>query len=327
MSPLVAFVIAVALVPLMGPVGRRIGMVDRPDGAPLAIHAKEVPLTGGVAVTLAGFAGAAFAGAAMASSGGWWLAACVLAALVIGSLDDVRDRSPVLRVAVLGLAGVAGGLWAIGVVPTAPEIAVALGIVLVPASANGVNLVDGADGLAGATGAVAAIGMAAVAHVVLVPEVVSVSAALAGALAGFLVWNRPPARVFLGNGGAYAVGAALGAIATAVIVVAGLRGLVASGLCLGVFAFEVLATLARRLGRGGGITTGDRDHTYDLLARRIGRDRSTAAMVGAGLILAASGVVASLAPAPWCAAIGLAAAGLAGVFGARVRRVAVTRPT
>ncbi len=70
---------------------------------------------------------------------------------------------------------------------------------------NGVNLMDGLDMLAGGTVAVAAVGFA----VVLVGTGRHLGVALAASLLGFLVFNRPPARIYLGDGGSYLLGTTL----------------------------------------------------------------------------------------------------------------------
>ena len=70
---------------------------------------------------------------------------------------------------------------------------------------NGVNLIDGLDMLAGGVAAVAAGGFAVILH----GSGRQLAIALAASLLGFLVYNRPPARVYLGDGGAYLLGTGL----------------------------------------------------------------------------------------------------------------------
>jgi hypothetical protein len=116
---------------------------------------------------------------------------------------------------------------------------------------------------------------------------------LAGALVGFLAWNLPPARVFLGNGGAYGLGSLLTVLAAQATVLHGYHGLLAAGLCLGVFAFELSFTVVRRLVSSQRLATGDRRHSYDLLGRSRGnRDRSTLALWTLGAVSAGAGYAA-----------------------------------
>lgn len=84
------------------------------------------------------------------------------------------------------------------------------GFVLV-AESNATNLTDGLDGLMGGTGAIAFFGLAAVtapSH----PDLMVFCAAMAGACLGFVLHNHNPARVFMGDTGSLALGAALGAV-------------------------------------------------------------------------------------------------------------------
>ena len=139
-------------------------------------------------------------------------------------------------------------------------------------------MVDGQDGLAGGLGAIAALGLAGVLATIGVSTVLPF--ALAGGLLGFLVWNRPPARVFLGDGGAYAAGVFLAASA-AQATAEGWHGLLAAGACLGVFAYELVATIVRRLVRSEPAIRGDRDHSYDRMGLRLrSRGAATAVMWG-----------------------------------------------
>ena len=161
-------------------------------------------------------------------------------------------------------------------------------VVLLLLMANAVNLIDGQDGLAGGLGAIASIGLAAVVAANGADPVLAL--VVAGALVGFLAWNLPPARVFLGNGGAYGLGALLTVLAAQATIGHGWHGLLAAALCLGVFAFELTFTVVRRLVGSPGLAVGDRRHSYDLLGRSRGnRDRSTLALWTLGAVSAGAG--------------------------------------
>jgi UDP-GlcNAc:undecaprenyl-phosphate/decaprenyl-phosphate GlcNAc-1-phosphate transferase len=259
MSFLIAFVIGVALTPILGAVGRRIGLVDRPGE--LKIHTGAVPVTGGAAVVAAVLAGVALAGHLDP-----WLAAAGVIALGGGLIDDLHPFSPWLRLLVQTAAG---GLLVMGGLRLEPfgGLGAPALVVATVAACNAVNMVDGQDGLAGGLGAIAALGLAGVLATIGVSAVLPF--ALAGGLLGFLVWNRPPARVFLGDGGAYAVGVFL-TVSAAQATAEGWHGLLAAGACLGVLSYELVATIVRRLVRSEPAIRGDRDHSYDRLGVRLG---------------------------------------------------------
>jgi UDP-GlcNAc:undecaprenyl-phosphate GlcNAc-1-phosphate transferase len=164
-------------------------------------------------------------------------------------------------------------------------------VLAVVACCNAVNMIDGQDGLAAGLGAIAALGLAGVLAVSGLTATLPL--AVTGALMGFLVWNRPPARVFLGDGGAYAVGVLLAASAAQATAI-GWHGLLAAGVCLGVFAYELVATILRRLVSAEPTVRGDRDHSYDRLGVRIGsRTTATIVMWALGVVAALLGIAVS----------------------------------
>jgi UDP-N-acetylmuramyl pentapeptide phosphotransferase/UDP-N-acetylglucosamine-1-phosphate transferase len=285
---LIALAAGIVLTPLLGRVGSALGLVDRPDTDGLKIHEVAVPLTGGWAVVLTGL------GTAVVWEGALWpgLLAAVLLSLAIGTIDDLISLSPLVRVAGLIVAGVILAAGGIDVAPLAPLAAPAM-VVLVVASANAVNLLDGQDGLAGGLAAIASLGLA-----MIMPGGGAATAAFAtaGALVGFVFWNRPPARIFLGNGGSYAVGTLLAAFA-AVAASRGWSGLLAAAICLTPFGFELGFTVFRRLLTRRSLSSGDRLHGYDLLSARLGRSRTTGLLWVAGVVFAALGaMVAEASP-------------------------------
>ena len=111
-----------------------------------------------------------------------------------------------------------------------------LAVVAIAGTANAVNLTDGMDGLAGGLSLIAIVAL-----VLLFPHAQpgekAVALSLCGALAAFLVFNRYPARVFMGDGGALAIGYALAAMAIqqGMLVLLPLIGLV--------FVFETLSVI------------------------------------------------------------------------------------
>jgi UDP-GlcNAc:undecaprenyl-phosphate/decaprenyl-phosphate GlcNAc-1-phosphate transferase len=299
----VAFAIAVVLTPVARWAGLRTGIVDRAGDDPLKVHPEPVSVLGGVAVIAAALVAAAFA----ERLSGWVLGAVALA-LATGIVDDILRLPPTVRVLLQVASGVmlvAGGLdlevlGAVGAVGT---------VLLVLACGNAVNLIDGQDGLAGGVAAIGALGLAAVAAWEGQEAVAALGLALGGGLLGFLVWNRPPARIFLGNGGAYAVGTFLAVLATAVAS-GGWTEFLAAGACLGVLVFELAFTVVRRVGERATVFGGDRLHSYDLLTALLGsRTRATVAFWAVGLAAAGLALAVARAPLPAGALlVGLASA-------------------
>ncbi len=313
---LIALGVGLILTPASILVGVKTGFVDLPSiGAPrngspvlLKIHARPVSQLGGVAVVAAALVGMAVAGA--------WPSAVVVAgvgaATLVGLVDDARPLPAWIRAAALGGIGIALALGGSAVLSSG-LLGRAAAVLAVFASANAVNLVDGQDGLAGGVGVFAALGVAAVAAIG--DRDASTGVALAAALVAFLCWNREPARVFLGNGGAYGVGVLL-AVAAIDATRAGDAALAAVALCLAVFEAELASTIVRRVRTGGRLTEGDRGHSYDVLAERLAsRRRSTTWFWIAGAGCAAVGALVAVAPVA-----GAIAASVVSVFGVAIVR-------
>jgi UDP-GlcNAc:undecaprenyl-phosphate GlcNAc-1-phosphate transferase len=290
--------------------GRIAGLVDRPRPGGLKIHSQPISVLGGPAAILA--ASIALATTGMLYAG---LALGVGLVVAIGLVDDARPVGPWPRL----LATAAGAAIAVhphmtglGPLPQAVVSAV-FGL----ACANAVNLVDGQDGLAGGMAAIAACSMGASAWILGVAVDGSIGLASGGALLGFLVWNRPPARIYLGNGGAYGIGVLL-AVQAGLLVSDGARGFIVAFLCLGFFAFEVILTALRRLVSRASLMAGDRDHSYDVLAARMGsRTPATIALWGVGVGLAVVALLSALTPEP-VAVAALLATVIVGILSARM---------
>lgn len=100
---------------------------------------------------------------------------------------------------------------------------VGLAVVIVLFFSNAYNFSDGLDALAGSLGVILACGFGAIAILSGVGPLVAVCGALAGALLPFLLLNAPPAKVFMGDVGSLAIGAAFGLVACDLVFPRGLE--------------------------------------------------------------------------------------------------------
>ena len=188
----------------------RVGAYDHPDSQ-RKTQEHPIPRLGGVAVAVA-FAFVALVSLAIAGpprSVG--LAAALLAPAllmaILGFVDDVRHVQPGLRLSVQ--AAVALLAWILGTRISFTEIwwvDLLFFLVWVLAIVNGINLLDNSDGLAATTVLVAALGATAIAFSSGQELVAVLGVALAGVAIGFLWFNWSPARVYLGDSGAYFLG-------------------------------------------------------------------------------------------------------------------------
>jgi UDP-GlcNAc:undecaprenyl-phosphate GlcNAc-1-phosphate transferase len=184
--------------------------VDNPDGE-RKTQERPIPKLGGVALALAFSSIVLLIFLIFGRSGDFFLAlSVVLPALglaAVGFFDDRANLNPYLRL--LLQAAFALLAWILGsqIVVTGVPILDVLGFVIwVMVIVNGVNLLDNSDGLAASTVLVSAVGAAIIAGL-FGQELVSLMAlALAGTCAGFLGLNWFPARVYMGDAGAYFLG-------------------------------------------------------------------------------------------------------------------------
>ena len=249
MALIVAFGVAVVATPLAMWLATRVGFVNEPGH--LKVHARPIPYLGGAAVLVALVGPVVSARPSL-------LVPLVLAA-ALGLSDDATDIPPVARI----VAELAIGLSAWWV--AAPHRAgyALLGVVVVVVLINAVNFLDGLDGLAASVAAIGALGS----FVVLSGWGATLAIALVGALAGFLVWNAPPARVHLGDSGSYLIGTAL---ALLFLAAAPREAPVVSAafLFVGVPVADTGVAIVRRLRAHTPLMRGDRGHVYDQLVDR-----------------------------------------------------------
>jgi UDP-GlcNAc:undecaprenyl-phosphate GlcNAc-1-phosphate transferase len=303
----VALASAVVLTPLAMVVARWTGTVDRPG--PLKPHASPVPYLGGVAVFFAAVVGGAVGHPAVLAP--------LAGALVLGVLDDRFDLPAGGRL--IGQVAIGAGVAAVittKIGGAGGRVLVGLAVVVLM---NGVNFLDGLDGLAGGVTAVACAGFA----VMLSGDGRDLAVAVAAAVVGFLLYNRPPARIYLGDGGAYFLGAAMAAL-LAWSWAPGTRHpvSVASLAVVGVPVTELAAAVVRRLRAGRAVSSGDRRHPYDLLVARGWPVVATSlAYAATELVVVVAAVAASkagaiAAPIAVVVVAALALVGLAGACGA-----------
>lgn len=263
-------VITASVTPLMIRVAVRLDVVDRPGF--LKPHSKPVPYLGGVGVALGGFLAMPWV-----LGTGWPILPLALA-LTLGLIDDIRELPPSVRLVGQVLVGVLVWWTTLGGTSLkALVVAVALTVLLM----NAMNFIDGLDGLASGVAAVSLL-----ATFLVVPGSWGSSAlAWAGATTGFLLYNRPPARIFLGDAGSYLLGAVLALHGFAAVFDApglGLTSLTGTAVVLAVAAYptvELVSTVVRRLRLGKPLTIGDREHVYDRWVDRGHRPNHVTAVI------------------------------------------------
>lgn len=276
----------------------RLGLVDKP-GEERRIHKVAVPRLGGVAIYISIIVALTIM---MIVCGRWpregGLAGIAVGGtliFVLGLLDDLESLPAKVKLLVQILAGCAA--YSLGVrlkaIPMPANLDLDLGFVhlhggmpielgmwALPLTvfwlvgvANAVNLIDGMDGLAAGVAAISSLTIWAVAlgGSINQPYAALIAAVLAGALLGFLRWNFNPARIFLGDSGAYLAGFILGAVSITGVVKGAMAVTVIVPTFILVFLilfFPLLDTtwaVIRRTARGKSIFSPDAEHIHHRL--------------------------------------------------------------
>ncbi|MFL5581469.1 MAG: MraY family glycosyltransferase, partial [Gemmatimonadaceae bacterium] len=225
---------------------------------------------------------------------------------VIGLLDDLRGVRPLVKLVGQTAAAliVCQAGFRIAALGFSANATVSLGFLAVPVTvlwlvgvSNAFNLVDGLDGLAAGVGIVA-LSAVVVAKSILGGQPPLYSMALAGALLGFLCFNRHPARIFLGDSGSLVVGFLLAYLTARGATRA--DGVLLPLVPLCALAYPLLDTgiaMLRRWLRGDPLSRADRRHIHHQL-RAVGLPASRAVKVICLLsaFVAALGLCATFVP-------------------------------
>lgn len=252
-------------------------------------HSVATPRGGGISIVIALLVAAVALGIRQPVQAPLLLAFGIGLLLVagIGWIDDHRPLSPWWRLAV---HVVAAGLFAFVVGDLHQSFTWAVcAFVATLVLTNVWNFMDGIDGLAASQALLAAVGLAAWAG----GAWGWLALALAAACAGFLPFNFPRARIFMGDVGSGAIGYTLGAlVAVSAIRLDGRAALVL--LPISVFLIDASLTLARRVLRGERWWSPHTQHAYQAWARRAGHITVTVAYaVVSLLVILCSGALVS----------------------------------
>ena len=278
-------------------VAPRLGLVDRPDGG-RKIHERATPLMGGVAIFTAiavfvcmGFSWPWSSGTSRTIAGVMLSGICYLA---LGVWDDrypLRARTKFAGQALAAIpfmliCGVIDQVTLFGFVWHAGALAIPFTVLWLAACVNIVNLLDGHDGLAGTIGLIAVGTLGALTWMSGHFELAMFCFVVGGAIAGFLVHNWPPAKIFLGDAGSMTIGFFIGALSMeAAQKSAATFTLVTPLAVLCVPMFDTIMAILRRKLSGRSIGEADRGHIHHRL-QDSGFSRLQTLLVISGLCLA-----------------------------------------
>jgi UDP-GlcNAc:undecaprenyl-phosphate/decaprenyl-phosphate GlcNAc-1-phosphate transferase len=279
----VAFLISVLATRLAIYLAERLAFLDRPGSEAHKQQARAVPYGGGAAMALA-VVGAWFAAMwlpSLASDNAlgqrplWPLAVGTAALFVVGLIDDfrpLRARTKLAAQVVIAGATVWFGELGLDSLRAWPLLSYGLAWAWLVLVSNAYNLLDHDDGLCGSIAVVSALVLFSGAQLSGDSELARLWLVLVGAVVGFLVWNRPPARIYMGDAGSLPLGFLIGAGTLSVTFwpsgesgspLAVLTPVLITALPL----FDTATVVIKRLRRHQPIMQGDRNHISHRLHR------------------------------------------------------------
>ncbi len=245
-------------------------------------HSLPTPRGGGVAIVVAFLAGlclAFFAGLGIAAELFYALLGAGLGIALLGFLDDHGHIAARWRLLGHFLAAAWALYWLGGLPPLAvfggllqlSWIGHVLAAFYLVWLLNLYNFMDGIDGIASVEAICVCLG-GAILYALLETSLLTdlPLLMLAAAVLGFLLWNFPPARIFMGDAGSGFLGIVLGVLS---LQAAWISPVLLWGwlILLGVFIVDATLTLLRRLLRGEKVYEAHRSHAYQYASRQFGR--------------------------------------------------------
>ena len=282
---LATFIFVGALTPIMRKLALKVGAVDAPDMA-RKVQVEPVPYLGGVAIVIGVFVATystlIIKDKEIALASTVLIPALLMAAM--GLADDLRGLKPWPRLIAQSAVGVivAGFLIYTDTIGTPSQIFIIDAIVTtlwIVGVCNSINFFDNLDGGAAGTVVVISFFTFLIAYDRGQLMISALSIVTAGATAGFLIWNRPPAKIYMGDAGALFLG-----IIVAVLTIRlnpdidpNWKSLAIPLFLMAVPLLDTTVAVTSRLARGISPFTGGRDHLSHRLMRK-GLHRRTAAI-------------------------------------------------
>ncbi len=294
---IVIAVVAAGVAGLMTPVvirfARSVGAVDRPNERKVSRRA-AMPLLGGLAVgsgIIAGFVAAWTVGIddeIWPRALGFAAGAAIL--VLVGAWDDrfamrasVKLGFQVLAACIAIRSGFSVDLFSN---PVTGDIYVVPLWILWPVSllwivgvTNAMNLIDGLDGLSSGLGAIIAATLTVICWQAGQWAGVVIGLALFGALVGYLPFNFPPARIFLGDTGSLLIGFGLALLALEGYRKTAFLAFIVPMLALAIPLLDTLLSIVRRIRSGRGVFSPDKLHMHHRLLHREGSHKNAVLML------------------------------------------------
>lgn len=305
----VGLLCAISMTPVMMRIAFRVGLIDHPDGT-RKLHARPTPVAGGpiillgtfVAITVGWFLGGV-SGQVLPEQFAQHLGLLTAATLIcaLGILDDfgrLRGRYKFLGQCVIVAIVIFTGTK-VDRITLYEGMTVELGVFgflftafWLLGAINSLNLLDGMDGLLTTIGLITSLAFAGLAYLNQFWATACVAASLAGTLLGFLRFNFPPAKIFLGDSGSMLIGLVIGLLGIQSSMKEIATVSLAAPLALLILPiFDTLAAIVRRKLTGRSIYDVDRGHLHHRMSSSGFSNVSVLGMIAALCLITACGAL------------------------------------
>lgn len=276
---LIAFLLAVFIIPVVRQVAIKKGLYDLPDER--KIHQNPIPRLGGIGI---------------------WFSTCLTMGIlilwfwnyphgnalsgifagstiifVVGVIDDVKGLSPKIKLVFQFIAAIVAYIYGVQIValdfPFVEGVyklglfSLPITVIWIVAISNALNFIDGVDGLAGGVTAISALTLGVVAYYTQQPVAALVAAVIAGTMVGFLAYNFHPAKIFMGDSGALFCGFVLASIAVTGVLKTVTVTILLPIIILSVPILDITYSVFRRLAKRKSPFIADGDHIHHRLIK------------------------------------------------------------
>ena len=290
----IALFISVITVPILRRLSLRLGLVDAPKKD--RWHRQPTPKVGGIGMFIAFFIALLISLVIFQPERiQWALLTGALITFILGVADDYKNLSPaakligqIIAAAIVVFFGRNLNFFDLEIFNIIFTFAWLIGIT------NAINLLDNMDGLAGGVALIAALMLSLMFWQIGANDLLIIALALGGGILGFLIFNFPPASVFMGDGGSLFLGFTLASLAIAEVPRAS-NLLAILGVPTLIFLLPILDTTmvtVTRILRGQSPAQGGKDHTsHRLIAFGLSERQTVLVLYGVSLIAGIMGTL------------------------------------
>ena len=272
---LVTFLVSLILVPIAKKVANHVGAVDMPNAR--KIHKKAMPRMGGLAIFGGFLIGYILYGDITTQMLSVLIGSFII--FLLGIFDDIKPIPAKYKFLVQIIAAIIVVVYGkiyfteltfLGLkIEFSLLVSYVLSVFFIVAISNAINLIDGMDGLASG---ISSIYFATIATIAIVLNRLGgldivLSLIMLGATLGFLAWNFPPAKIFMGDSGSLFLGFMISIIALLGFKVTTLTSLVIPITILAIPIFDTVLAILRRMLKGESIGSPDKEHFHHQLLK------------------------------------------------------------